>query len=132
MFARPNAEARRDKRLRRPPSPASASTSPDSMPVPPTTRMCGGMRLSTLAFALFPDVVDDAPGLGFLGGHEAVAVEHAFDGLERLAGVLGVELVQALLGLDDVLGVPLDVRGLAGEAARGLVHHDPGVRQGDP
>ena len=89
------------------------------MPVPPTTRMCAsviGRWLSLVGFALFPDVVDDAPGLGFLCGHEAVAVEHALDRLQRLSGVLGVELVQALLGLDDVLGVALDVARLALEA----------------
>ena len=46
--------------------------------------------------------------------------------------MLGVELVEASLGLDDVLGVALDVRGLALEAARGLVDHDPRVGQRHP
>ena len=83
-------------------------------------------------FAAVVDVVDDAPGLGFLGRHEVVAIQGLFDFLIRPAGVVDVDLVQAALGGDDVLGVALDVRGLAAEAARGLVHHDPGVRQGDP
>ena len=63
--------------------------------------------------AAFVDVVDDAPGLGLLGAHEVVAVEGALDLLVGAAAVLGVELVQPPLGLDDVLGVALDVRGLA-------------------
>src|SRR5471032_2671335 len=65
--------------------------------------------------ALFPDVVDDAPVLGFFGAHEGVPIEDALDGLQGLSGVLGVEFVEPALGLDDVLGVALDVGGLAGE-----------------
>ncbi|MNN31758.1 hypothetical protein D3C81_1454570 [compost metagenome] len=45
--------------------------------------------------------------------------------------MLDVDFVQTALGGDDVLGVTLDVRSRAAEAARGLVHHDPRVRQGD-
>ncbi len=60
--------------------------------------------------------------LGLVRGHEIVAVERAFDRFVVLTGVLDVDLVQPALHLDDVLGVALDVGGLALEAARRLVH----------
>ena len=53
-----------------------------------------------------------------------------FDFLIGAAGVLYIDLVQAALHLEDVAGVALDVRSLALEAARGLVHHDAGIRRG--
>ena len=59
--------------------------------------------------------------LAFLGAHEVIAVQSAFHRLVVLAGMLDVDLVQPALGLDDVLGVALDVRDLALKAARGLV-----------
>src|SRR5271165_1165095 len=58
-------------------------------------------RLRRLGFAALVDVIDDAEGLRFFRRHEIVAVERALHHLDRLAGVLGVELVQAALGLDD-------------------------------
>jgi len=54
-------------------------------------------------------MVDDTPGFRFFGSHEAIPIQYAFYGLDRLARVLGVELVQALLGLDDILSVTLDI-----------------------
>src|SRR5579859_8113344 len=45
--------------------------------------------------------------------------------------MLGVELVEPALGLHDVLGVPLDVRGFSLEPAGRLVDHDAGVGQRD-
>ena len=66
------------------------------------------------------DLVDQAELARFLGGHEMIAVERALDRLEILAGVGDVDLVQATLQLDDVLSMALDVRGLAGKAARRL------------
>ncbi len=47
----------------------------------------------------------------------------------RLAGVLGEDLVQALAQVQDFLGVDLDVRGLALEAAHRLVDHDARIGQ---
>src|SRR5882672_3600512 len=77
------------------------------------------------------NMVDQAPGLGFLGAHEIVAVESALDLLVGAAAMLGVELGHAALGLDDVLGVAGDVGGLALEATEGLVEHDAGIGQDD-
>ena len=51
--------------------------------------------------------------------------------LDRLAGVLGQDLVQALAQVQDFLGVDLDVRGLALEAAHRLVDHDARVGQAE-
>ena len=45
--------------------------------------------------------------------------------------MLGEYLTEHLLGLEDLLGLDLDVRGLAGDAAPGLVQHDLGVGQGE-
>src|SRR5262245_29125620 len=63
------------------------------------------------------------------GPHEKVAVGVPGDGLHRLAGVPGEDLVQPGLEVQDLLGVDLDVRHLALEAARGLVDHDARVGQ---
>ena len=49
--------------------------------------------------------------------------------LERLAGVLGDQLGHLPLRVEHLLGLDLDVRGRAADAAGGLVHHDPRVRQ---
>jgi hypothetical protein len=52
-----------------------------------------------LAGAALIDMVDQAEGLGLVGAHEIVAVQGALDDLDRLAGVLGIELVQLRLVL---------------------------------
>src|SRR5690606_34641005 len=76
------------------------------------------------------DVVDEAVLLGLDRPHEVVAIGVPFDALEGLAGVMLEDLVDALLGPQDLLGVDLDVRGLPLEPAERLVDHDPGVRKG--
>ena len=65
------------------------------------------------------DPVDQAVLDGLLGGEEAVAVHVVVDLLDRLAGVVGVDLVDALAQLEDLAGVDLDVGRLALEAADG-------------
>ena len=60
----------------------------------------------------------------------AVAVGVLLDLLDRLAGVLGDEARHLLLDVEHLLGLDLDVGGRAADAARGLVHHDAGVRRG--
>ena len=62
--------------------------------------------------------VDDAVLLRLLGAHEVVALGVLGDLLERLAGVLGDDLVEAAADVDDLLGVDLDVGRLALEAGR--------------
>ena len=76
-----------------------------------------------------------APGrqpeiLGFFRGHIGIAVELLFNGLDRLAGMLGVNLVQPALQLDDFLCMAGDVGGLAVKGRRRLVDHDAGIGQG--
>ena len=61
--------------------------------------------------------VDDLVLLRLLRAHEVVPLGVLGDLVERLAGVLGDDLVEALADVDDLLGVDLDVRGLSGEAA---------------
>ena len=62
-------------------------------------------------------MVNNAPGAGFFGIHEMVAVQGAFDHINRLVTVLGIDFVQAALGPDNVLGMALNIRGLTSEAA---------------
>ena len=69
--------------------------------------------------------------LGLLGGHVEVAVGVLGDPLDRLAGVLGEDLVEDFAGLEDLLGLDLDVGDLAAHLAVRLVEHDLGVRQGE-
>ena len=58
-------------------------------------------------------------------GHEVVAVGVAFDPLQRLARVLGEQIVQHLLGPQKLLGVDQDLGRRALGARQRLVDHDP-------
>src|SRR3954468_4373589 len=73
--------------------------------------------------------IDDAVVLGLFGGHEVVALRVVADLLVVLLRVLGDDVVEALADVDDLLGVDLDVRGLALEAGADLVDEDLRVRQ---
>src|SRR6266568_431897 len=128
------------------PEPASSSTAARPMNrVPPRTttfrRRPSGLALGGawrgLAVGLtarsvrvaFHDEVDQAPVLRLLGGHEEVAFHRALDLLERTLAVLGVEAGHLLALAEDLLGVDLDVGGLALDALReGLVDQDLSVR----
>ena len=88
-------------------------------------RLTGESRLAVLDHP-----VDDAVHLGLLGAHEVVALGVLGDLVERLAGVLGDDLVEPLANVDDLLGVDLNVRGLALEPAGELVDEDLQVRAG--
>src|SRR5262245_17566104 len=77
------------------------------------------------------DFVHQAVLYRVFGSHEKVAVRVPGDGVHRLAGVAGEDLVQPRLQVEDLLGVDLDVRHLALEAAGGLVDHDARVRQAE-
>ena len=79
---------------------------------------------------LADDLVHQAVFLGLHGRQVAVALGVLGDPLDRLAGVLGEDLVDDLPALDDLLGLDLDVGDLAADLAVGLVDHDLGVRQG--
>src|SRR3954447_19665106 len=75
------------------------------------------------------DPVDDSVLLGLLRGHEVVALGVLADLLDRLARVLGDDLVELLAQLDDLAGVDLDVGGLALESRGDLVDQDLRVGQ---
>src|SRR3954454_18400462 len=62
---------------------------------------------------LLEHLVDQAERLGLVGFEELVAVHRLLDLLDRLAGVLGVELVQACTHAQDLTRLDLDVRGHA-------------------
>src|SRR5512137_2426277 len=81
--------------------------------------------------ALLQHGVDQAVGGGLLAGHEIVAIGVGLDPVDRLAGVLRQDGVQAVPGVEDLAGVDLDVRRLALEAAERLVDHHARVRQAE-
>src|SRR4051812_19105160 len=76
------------------------------------------------------DVVDEPVLLGLLRREPAVPVGVLVDLLEGLAGVVGDALLQHPPGVHHLLGLDRDVGRRTADAARGLVHHDPRVRQG--
>src|SRR5918997_1577712 len=79
------------------------------------------------------DVVDNAVLDPLFGTHYVVAVGVALDPLVILPCVGGEDLVQAALGHDELFGVDLYVRGLAGQPADArLVQEYACVRQGVP
>src|SRR5262245_26443796 len=75
------------------------------------------------------DLVHQTVPLRFLGRHPVIAIGVLGDLVDRLAGVLGEDLVQLVAGLEHLLGRDLHVGGLAGSAAEDLVDHDLRVRQ---
>ncbi len=66
---------------------------------------------------------------GLLGREDEVAVGVLRHLLTRLPGVPGDDLVHQLAFANDLLGLDLDVDGLALGAAVGLVQEDPRVRE---
>src|ERR1700730_8635826 len=81
---------------------------------------------------LIDPLVDNAPLHRHFPGQEVVALERVLDLLERLAGVLHVDLVETLLEIQDLLSMKHDVGRLALEAAGRLMQHDARVRECKP
>src|ERR1041385_1653876 len=78
---------------------------------------------SSFSAALLDDLVHQTVRPGLLGRHPVIAIGVLGDLVDRLAGVLGEDLVQLVAGLEHLLGRDLHVRGLAGRAAQDLVDH---------
>src|SRR5579864_9083644 len=88
-------------------------------------RLRAVFRSTLLGYEPFlQDFVDDPVLAGLLGGEEIVALGVPRDLLHRSAGVKRHQHVEALAQAQDVLGMDLDVRRLALEAAERLVNHD--------
>src|SRR5437588_12610248 len=81
-----------------------------------------------LSFSRGDDLVDEPVFLGLLGRHDEIAVRVVRDLLEGLAGVLGEDLVQERAVAQDLLGLDLDVHGLALRPAVRLVDEHPALR----
>src|SRR5262249_16358062 len=73
--------------------------------------------LGSLVGPLLDHLVNYPPFDRILGGEEVVALQRILDLLERLAGVLHVDLIQPLLEVQDFLGVQHDVGRLSLEPA---------------
>src|SRR3954454_21146641 len=73
--------------------------------------------------------IDDAVVPGLFGGHEVVALGVVANLVVLLLRVLRDDVVEALADVDYLLGVDLDVRGLALEAGADLVDEDLRVGQ---
>ena len=73
--------------------------------------------------------VDDTVRFRFFRSHVIVAFRITLDHFQRLTCVFCKDLVQFLLGLQDLVRYDADIRSLALGAAGGLVDHDLGVRQ---
>jgi hypothetical protein len=58
---------------------------------------------------LLVNAIHDAESPRVFGGHEVIAVQRFLDPLVYLAGVFDVNLVQTALGIEDVLGMALDI-----------------------
>ncbi len=69
----------------------------------------------------FHDAVDEAELHGLLGRQELVALHGLFDAGERLAAVVGVDLVEPAARREDLAGVDFDVRRIGAEMADGEV-----------
>ncbi len=65
---------------------------------------------------LIDHLVDNAPLHRHFAGQEVVALERVLDLLERLAGVLHVDLVETFLEIQDLLGMKHDIGRLPLEA----------------
>src|SRR6267378_3508666 len=70
------------------------------------------------------DIVDQAKRLGFNRREKLVALDRGRNHLERLPGMLNVDLVETGASRQDFAGLDLDIGGLALGAARGLMDHD--------
>src|SRR4029077_10376520 len=103
---------------RSPPSPNLATT---RLPLDGLDSADAGRRGDGRELAVGEEIVDDAVLLGLFGVHDEVAVGVDADLLEGLAGVEGQDPVEELTHPDDLLGLDLDVDGLAGRAAVRLV-----------
>ena len=81
--------------------------------------------------AVREDLIDQTVFLCLFSGEEVITVGIAFDLLERLARICGKDLVEALLGTQNMIGVNLDIRSLTLHTAERLVDHDLGIGQCD-
>ena len=70
------------------------------------------------------NLINDAVFQSFLGCHEVIPFAVPFHFFHRFAGVCCQDRIQALLDLQDLLGLNLNVRALSPAAAGGLVNHD--------
>src|ERR1044071_2206963 len=94
-----------------------------------TGRRRHGPRGPGRSASLLDDLVHETVTLGFLGGEPVVAVGILHDLVDGSAGVLGQDAVELLARLEHLARRDLDVGGLPGGAAEGLVDHDLRVRE---
>src|SRR6516164_313616 len=86
-------------------------------------------RLLDAARPVLDDLVDQTELLCLARRQEFVALYCGLDHVERLAGMLDIDLVEPGPEPQDLARLDLDIGGLALGAARGLVDHDPRIGQ---
>src|SRR5262249_40674021 len=114
----------------------NSSIGPEGRPAHKSSRRFSDLRYRGELFHFFfqrmtlgDDLVHEPERPGILRRHEVITVERLVDGLVVLTGMADIDLIQAPLHLDDVLGVTLDVARLTLETARRLVQQNARVRQ---
>src|SRR3989344_4979054 len=91
---------------------------------PPTCSQVGGCRM---CIRLFYDFIDNSVLQCVLRGHVEVPIAVFFYLCERLPGVFGEDLIEALLYLNNMLRLDFDVACLSLRTADDLVDHYFGV-----
>ena len=98
---------------------------------------CGGLGFVAGFFAgVFfggDNVVDESFGavvFGFLCAHKVIAVGVLYEDIHLLTCVEREDLVEAIFEAKDLAGMDLDLCGLTGDTAEGLVDQDAGIGEG--
>jgi len=94
---------------------------------PHRSRGVGGLPRSDRRglFPVLDNLIDQTIVTSLGGAHDAVALDIALDGLDRLSGMVGEDLIEPLTKTEDLFSGNLDIGRLTGDSTRGwLVNQD--------
>src|SRR5215203_5853500 len=113
--------------------PEAASYLPPAANRVSAVRLTAGNRKRGTSRALTNNVINNTVFLALVGPHDVVALGIVLNPLERLAGVLGQNLIQPLARSQQFAGVNVDIGRLPSEPLDPwLVDQDARIRQGIP